>query len=148
MFRIRLRPCCHFLKRLSQGGNRGAEIEIRAVKDFEAGFPPRGIGLAFGFAGHRRAEWIHEHCALGVGVQIEFDLADFQRFQLFSERSVAVVDGIPGAFGKSFDDGADFGRRREVIGIVGADELHAVHRWVFFRAGKADAQREDRHVER
>lgn len=71
-----------------------------------------------------------EVAALGVGVQIDLQLADAEKVKLLAERAVGVGEGIGGGRVPLADEGVHGWPWCHVVGVVGADDLGLVEaRW-------------------
>jgi hypothetical protein len=128
---VGVRPGHHLAEGLGEGGDGGLKIDIGDVKDFGA-WGEQGLGVGgydegeaeFGGAGD--SGWVGEQAALGIGIEIEFDLADAKAFELLGQGPMGIGQGIGLFGGPGTDEGVEGGMGGEVIGIMGAEDLDMI----------------------
>jgi len=128
---VGFRPLLDLLQAAGEGLAGAAVVDVLDVHDFEAGLEHEAVGIKFRIGGETgggyvfRAGGMGVAATLGVGVDVEFDLAD-SAVELLWEWLVLVVEPLV-CFGiLCLPELAFVGRDTSVVAVVGADDLDLV----------------------
>ena len=129
--RVGLRPLANLLEAGDEGLAGAAVVDVLNVHDFEAGLVHDSVGVEVGirrkFCGSdgRRAGRVGVKAAFGVGIDVEFDLAD-PAVELLRKRLVLVVETFVRVGILRLPELTLVGRNAGVIAVVGSDDLNLV----------------------
>jgi hypothetical protein len=131
---VGVRPVHYLAEGFGEGGDGGLIIDIGDMKDFgawgEEGLRVWGVdGGEAQVGGAGDTGWAGEQAALGIGVEIEFALADGEALELFGQGSMGIGQGIGLLGGPGTDEGIEGGMGGEVVGIMGTEDLDLVEAW-------------------
>ena len=128
---VGFRPLLDLLQAAGEGLAGAAVVDVLDVHDFEAGLEHEAVGIKFRIGGETgggyvfRAGGMGVAATLGVGVDVEFNLAD-SAVELRWEWLVLVVEPLVGFGILCLPELAFVGRDTGVVAVVGADDLDLV----------------------
>jgi len=115
-----------------EGQVAGEEIDIGHVEDLESGLPKQAVGIVIGHGaeaesgGGGGSKGLSEETAVGIGIEIQFDLADAEGGELLTQGAMGVGEAIGCRTDPGAEQGIQDGAGGDVIGVVGADHLALV----------------------
>lgn len=109
---VGVRPSHHLTEGFGEGGDGGLKIDIGDVEYFGAG-DEQGLGVGGVDIGEAQvcgavdSGGFGKQAALGIGIDVEFDLADAEALELLGQRSMGIGEGVGLFGGLGTDEGVE-----------------------------------------